>query len=105
MHKPEDFQFWSDWRFAFRSRGFAQGPLIIWQVLDYAGPDAAAHKLVESEAAIATLEMTPQKGSLHEVIAPGLRAVQAGRKAVIGFVVDDDAAEVLGYEVTYDGED
>jgi plasmid stabilization system protein ParE len=74
-------------------------------ILDYAGPDAAASKLVEIEAAIATLKATPHKGSLRDEIAPGLRAIPAGRKAVIAFVIDDDAAEVLVYAITYGGAD
>lgn len=74
-------------------------------ILDYAGPDIAARKLTEIEAAIATLKDTPYKGSLRPEIAPGLRAIPAGRKAVIVFVVDDDANEVLIYAVTYAGAD
>ena len=74
-------------------------------ILDYAGPDAAARKLAEIEAAIATLKGTPHKGSLRNEIVPGLRAIPAGRKAVIAFVVDDDATEVLVYAVTYGGAD
>lgn len=74
-------------------------------ILDYTGPDVAARKLTEIEAAIAMLRNTPHKGSLRTEIAPGLRAIPAGRKAVIAFVVDDDAAEVLIYAVTYGGAD
>ena len=74
-------------------------------ILDYAGPDLAARKLAEIEAAIATLKATPHKGSLRTEIAPGLRAIPAGRKAVIAFTVDDDATEVLIYAVTYGGAD
>lgn len=74
-------------------------------ILDYAGPDAAASKLAEIEAAIATLKATPHKGSLRKEIAPGLRAIPAGRKAVIAFVVDDDTREVLIYAVTNGGAD
>jgi len=70
-------------------------------ILHYAGPDAAARKLGEIEAAIATLKTTPHKGSLRDEIAPGLLAIPAGRKAVIAFVVDDDQREVLIYAVTY----
>ena len=72
-------------------------------ILDYAGPDAAAHKLAEIEAAIASLKTTPHKGSLRDEIAPGLRAIPAGRKAVIAFMVDDDQREVVIYAVTYGG--
>lgn len=74
-------------------------------ILDYARPDAAARKLVEIEAAIVMLKATPHKGSLRDEIAPGLRAIPAGRKAVIAFVVDDDQREVLIYAVTYGGAD
>ena len=69
-------------------------------VLDVDGPEGAK-VLAEIEAAIATLKATPHKGSLRGEIAPGLRAIPAGRKAVIAFVVDDEAAEVLIYAVTY----
>jgi plasmid stabilization system protein ParE len=74
-------------------------------ILDYAGPDAAARKLGEIEAAIGTLKATPHKGSLRDEIAHGLRAIPAGRKAVIAFMVDDEASEVLIYAVTYGGAD
>lgn len=72
-------------------------------IIDYAGPQAAERKPSEIEVTIATLKTTPHKGSLRDEIAPGLRAIPAGRKAVIAFVVDDDAAEVLVYAVTYGG--
>ena len=63
------------------------------------------HPLVARDLdAIATLKATPHKGSLREEIAPGLRAIPAGRKAAIAFVVDD-AREVLIYVVTYGGAD
>jgi toxin ParE1/3/4 len=74
-------------------------------IIDYAGASSAAGKLAEIEAAIATLETTPHKGSLRNEIAPGLRAIPAGRKAVIAFVVDDNTREVLIYAITYGGAD
>lgn len=74
-------------------------------IIDYAGPDIAARKLAEIEAAIATLRATPHKGSIRDEIASGLRAIPAGRKAVIAFVVDDVAREVLIYAITYGGAD
>ena len=74
-------------------------------IIDYAGPEVAARKLAEIEAVIATLRVTPHKGSVRDEIAAGLRAIPAGRKAVIAFVVDDDAREVLIYAVTYGGAD
>jgi len=65
----------------------------------------AFHQLAEIEAAIATLKATPHKGNLRDEITPGLRAIPAGRKAVIAFVVDGNAAEALVYAVTYGGAD
>ena len=62
----------------------------------------AARKL---EAAITTLKTTSNKGSLRDEIAPGIRAIPAARKAIVAFVVDDDAREVLIYAVTYGGAD
>ena len=78
--------------------------IALW-IIDYAGPETAERKLSEIEAAIATLKTTPHKGSVRDEIALGLRAIPAGRKAVIAFVVDDNAAEVLIYAVTYGGAD
>ena len=74
-------------------------------IIDYAGADSAARKLAEIEAAIKTLKTTPHKGSIRDEIAPSLRAIPAGRKAVIAFVVDDVAKEVLIYAITYGGAD
>ena len=72
-------------------------------IIDFAGPEAAARKSAEIDAAIATLKTTPHRGSLRDEIAPGLRAIPAGRKAVIAFAVDDDAGEVPIYSITYGG--
>lgn len=74
-------------------------------IINYAGAVVAERKLAEIEAAIATLRATPHKGSIRDEIVLGLRAIPAGRKAVIAFVVDDDAREVLIYAITYGGAD
>lgn len=74
-------------------------------LIDYAGPEAAARRLNEIEAAIARLADLPHTGSLRDEIAPGLRAIPAGRKAVIAFTVDDAASEVFIHAVTYAGAD
>ncbi|MEE2525336.1 type II toxin-antitoxin system RelE/ParE family toxin [Hyphobacterium sp. HN65] len=74
-------------------------------LIDYAGPDAAARRLDEIETAIASLADLPHKGSVRDEIAPGLRAIPAGRKAVIAFSVDDAAREVFIHAVTYAGAD
>ena len=44
-------------------------------------------------------------GSIRNEVAPGLRAIPAGRKAVIAFTVDDEAGEILVHAVTYGGTD
>ena len=70
-------------------------------IIDYAGSEAADRKLTEIEEAIAGLAHMPHKGSILDEIAPGLRAIPAGRKAVVAFTVDDAAKEVLIQAVTY----
>jgi len=74
-------------------------------LIDYAGPDAAARKLDEIDATIARLGETPYTGSVRNDIAPGLRAIPAGRKAVIAFTVDNNSREVFIHAVTYAGAD
>ena len=74
-------------------------------IIEYADAAAADRKLAEIEQAIADLARTPHKGSVRDEIAPGLRAIPAGRRAVITFTVDDDAEEVLVHAVTYSGGD
>ena len=74
-------------------------------VLDYAGPIAADRTLTEIERTIASLARTPHTGSIRNEIASGLRAIPAGRKAVVAFTVDDKACEVLIHAVTYAGAD
>ncbi|MBD1206017.1 MAG: type II toxin-antitoxin system RelE/ParE family toxin [Rhodobacteraceae bacterium] len=71
----------------------------------YAGPEAAERKLREIEAAVMRLAETPLKGSLRSEIAAGLRAVPAGRKAVIAFTVDEERREVLVHVIGYAGSD
>lgn len=74
-------------------------------LIDYAGPDAAARRLDEIQTSIASLADLPHKGSVRNEIAPGLRAIPAGRKAVIAFTVDDNTREVFIHAVTYAGAD
>lgn len=74
-------------------------------LIDYAGPQSAARRLDEIEATIASLADLPHGDSRRDEIAPGLRAIPAGRKAVIAFTVDDDAREVHIHAVTYAGAD
>lgn len=74
-------------------------------ISDYAGASIAAVKINEIEQTIRSLALTPHKGSRRDEIAPGLRAIPAGRKGVVVFAVDDDVHEVLIYAVSYGGAD
>ena len=74
-------------------------------ILEYADAETAERKLAEIEQTFASLVRTPHKGSIRNEVAPGLRAIPAGRKAVIAFTVDDEAGEILVHAVTYGGAD
>ncbi|RJF86623.1 type II toxin-antitoxin system RelE/ParE family toxin [Oleomonas cavernae] len=78
---------------------------IAQRILEFAGPKIAEAKLDEILQTIRRLSVQPHIGSLRQDIAPGLRAIPAGRKGVVAFVVDDEAAQVLIYAVTYGGAD
>ena len=54
---------------------------------------------------LASLQDLPYKGSIRDEIAPGLRAIPAGRKAVMAFTVDDETREVFIHVVSYAGAD
>ena len=71
----------------------------------YAGPRAAERRLTEIEAVVLSLVDTPHQGSLRTEIAPGLRAIPAGRKAVIAFTVDDAERAVFIHLIAYAGSD
>ena len=79
--------------------------IIVQWILDYAGSVAADRTLTEIERTITGLAQTPHMGSIRNEIAPGVRAIPAGRKAVVAFTVDDKACEVLIHAVTYAGAD
>lgn len=74
-------------------------------ISDYAGTSSAAAKLNEIEGTIRSLALTPHKASRRDEIAPGLRAIPAGRKGVVVFAVDDEVREVFIYAVSYGGAD
>ncbi len=80
------------------------GAIARW-LIDYSGPQSAARRLDEIEATIGSLADVPHKGSRRDEIAPGLRAIPAGRKALVAFTVDDNAREVYIHAVTYAGAD
>ena len=74
-------------------------------LIDYAGSVSAARRLAEIDAAVDSLARLPHKGTIRGEIAPGLRAIPAGRKAVIAFTVDEAAREVQIHAITYAGAD
>ena len=74
-------------------------------IANYAGPEAAEWRLSEIEAVISSLAETPFKGSVRSEIAPGLRAIPAGRKVVIVFAVNEEVREVLVHVISYAGSD
>jgi toxin ParE1/3/4 len=74
---------------------------ILRLIADYAGQAAAERRLTEIEGVIRTLSQTPHKGTLRHEIAPGLRAIPAGRRGVVAFVVDDTRREVRIIAVSY----
>ena len=74
-------------------------------IIDFAGSEAAGRRLAEIRETTASLADVPHRGSLRNEIAPGLRAIPAGRRAVVSFMVDDEAREVHIHAVTYGGAD
>lgn len=74
-------------------------------IVDFAGSDAAVRVLAEIERTISDLADWPHTGSTRDEIAPGLRAIPAGRRGVVAFTVDDEAGEVFIHAVTYGGAD
>jgi plasmid stabilization system protein ParE len=74
-------------------------------IAKFAGPEAAERRLSEIEAVISSLADTPLKGSVRSEIAQGLRAIPAGRKAVIAFTVNEAEREVLVHVISYAGSD
>ena len=78
---------------------------IVRWLVHHAGHETAARRLTEIDEVIAGLQELPHKGSIRDEIAPGLRAIPAGRKAVIAFTVDDDTCEVFIHVVGYAGAD
>lgn len=89
-----------------RHRRVADDLLTIARLIaDYAGPAVARRKIAEIEQVARSLSATPHRGSLRDHIAPGLRAIPAGRRGVIVFTVDDAARRVVILAITYGGAD
>ena len=71
-------------------------------LIDYAGPQSAARRLDEIRGHNRQPLVTCRTRAAAGTRSPpgGLRAIPAGRKAVIAFTVDDDAREVHVHAVT-----
>lgn len=93
------------YRLRFHPRVADDLRIIAGLLRDYAGSAVARRILAEIEADVLRLAETPHKGSVRDDIAPGLRAIPAGRRAVVAFTVDDRAREVRVLTVTYGGAD
>jgi len=74
-------------------------------IADAAGRAAAERRLADIEATVRSLAETPHKGTIRDAIAPGLRAIPAGRRGVVAFTVDDAARCVYVHAVTWAGGD
>lgn len=74
-------------------------------IADYSGFPTAQRKLREIEETIKTLIDTPKKGSIRSELGSAVRAIPAGRRAVVVFEVDDSAESVFVLAITYGGAD
>jgi plasmid stabilization system protein ParE len=79
----------------------------LFDILDliagYSGTETALRKLTEIEATVQAVAQTPHTGTIRDDIASGLRAIPAGRKSVVCFIVDDAAQEVRIVAIGYAG--
>ena len=76
---------------------------IMGLIAEYSGADTALRILDEIEAVVRSLEKLPHKGSIRDHIVPGLRAIPAGRKGVVCFLVDDADRTVKIVAISYAG--
>ncbi|WP_116134566.1 type II toxin-antitoxin system RelE/ParE family toxin [Tropicimonas sp. IMCC34043] len=74
-------------------------------IAERAGEARAVAILDEIGAKIRALETLPQRGSLRDEIAPGLRAIPVARRGVLVFTIDEAQAEVLVHAVSWGGAD
>ena len=72
---------------------------------NYAGYRIGHEKVRAIRETLNQLRRFPHTGVLREDVAPGLRAIQSGTKAMICFNVDDKARSVHIICVTYGGQD
>jgi toxin ParE1/3/4 len=72
---------------------------------NYAGYGVGRRKVGEVEATFGQLSHFPHIGSKRDDVFPELRVIQSGEKAMVCFVVNDDARTVRIISVTYAGQD
>ena len=74
-------------------------------IIDHVGAEVAHRTLTEIEQTITNLAHFPHRGSVRDDTVPGLRALPAGRKAVVAFTVEDTTKEFFISAVTYGNAD
>ena len=74
-------------------------------VASYAGPDIGFKKADQIVQVIDNLADFPHIGSIRTDLLPGLRAIPAGEKGVVCFIVNDDDKSVFIVCVSYAGAD
>jgi plasmid stabilization system protein ParE len=72
---------------------------------NYAGYRTGHEKVSAIQETLNQLRRFPHTGVLREDVAPGLRAIQSGSKAMICFKVDEKVRSVHIICVTYAGQD
>jgi plasmid stabilization system protein ParE len=78
----------------------------IYDLIDaYAGHASAKKKLAGIERRVRSLADTPHVGSVRDEFSAGLRAIPAGRKAVVCFTVHDESRTVRIVAFSYAGSD
>ena len=93
------------WRVVFHPEVRRDLVAIARLIEDYAGRPTALRKIDEIEAVVHALAENPRRGTKRNEIAPGLRALPAGRRGVVAFGVEEEERVVLVYAITYGGAD
>lgn len=92
-----------------RLTNHAEVPYDLAAILDlignYAGYRTARRTIAEIRRTIVTLKHYPHIGTAQPHIMPDMRMIPSVDKAVICFVVDDEAREARVLSVTYAGQD
>lgn len=78
---------------------------IFRSIADFAGEASARRKLGEIRKSVESLAEAPHRSSVRPDILPGFHAIPAGRRAVVGFVIDEGGKTVRVLAVVYAGAD